>query len=92
MDPFVDDYKRTRSYNFAGYHVFIQEYVDNSTGCYHYDVMIGDEEGIGFDSAEQLPESLLHQMARIVDYASTIYRAYGVEATQRDMRKALGIN
>ena len=85
-----DDWKR--SYSYTGYYVLFSEYIDNGSGCNHYDVLIGDDdEGIGFDSVEQLPESLLRQIARIADHTATLYRQYGYEAAQRDMRKALGL-
>ena len=93
MDPFADKFKPTRSYSFTGYDAFFSEYIDNGSGCYHYDVLIGDDdEGIGFDTAEQLPESLLRQIARIADHTAKIYRAYGVQAAQRSMRMALGLS
>lgn len=92
MNPLVEDWKPIRSYTFVGSDACFHEFIDNSTGCYHYDVLVGDDdEGIGFDSAEQLPESLLRQIARITDYAAMTYRQYGIEAAQRDMRKALGL-
>ena len=88
----MDELKPTRSYSFPDCDALFAEYIDNGTGCYHYDVLIGDDfEGIGFDAAEQLPESLLHQVARIARYAAMLYRQYGIEAAQRDMRKALGL-
>ena len=87
-----DDFKPTRSYSFPSYDTCFHEFIDNGSGCYHYDVLIGDDdEGIGFDSAEQLPESLLHQMARIADHAATIYRQYGYDAALRNVRTTLGL-
>ena len=88
----ADELKPIRSYDFPSYSAFFSEYVDNGSGCYHYDVLVGDDqEGIGFDTAERLPESLLRQIARIADHTAALYRQYGIEAAQRDMRKALGL-
>lgn len=95
MNPGImtDDLKPIRSYNFPSYDTCFHEFIDNGAGCYHYDVLIGDDdEGIGFDSTEQLPESLLRQIARIADHTAALYQQYGYNAAQRDMRKTLGLS
>ena len=87
----MGDYKFVRSYDFQS-HVTFDEYIDNGTGCFHYDVLVSDEdEGMGFDTTGQLSENLLKDMARIAEHAAMLYRVYGYNSAQRDMRKALGL-
>jgi hypothetical protein len=38
-----------------------------------------------------LSENLLRQIARVADHTAKLYRQYGYEAAQRDMRAALGL-
>jgi hypothetical protein len=92
MDKVMEELKPIRSYDFPSYDTCFHEFIDNGSGCYHYDVLIGDDdEGIGFDTVGQLSESVLRQIARIADHTAKIYRAYGVEAAQCSMRMALGL-
>ena len=93
MDSIMDDFKPTRSYSFIDFDIVFDEWVNNGTGCWHYNVTVSDDdEGMGFDTTEKLSEPLMQQIARIASYAASLYREYGYNTAQRDMRKALGIS
>jgi hypothetical protein len=86
----TDDWKFVSLYTFGD--LAIAEHVDNSTGCYQYNATWANSVDISFDTAEQMPESVVRGMVRCILFFTELAHESGRNEAQKSIRRALGLS